>query len=117
MANKIVHWELMGPDGDQLTQFYNGLFDWEASPVPGFDNYNMVDAERTGIGGAVGTGPEEAPNYLTIYIEVADIDDHLARIESAGGKTVMPKTVVPDIVKFAIFADPAGNHVGLVESE
>ena len=117
MANPIVHWELMGPDGDAMVEFYSKMFGWSPQGVPGFDNYYMVDDEQAGLGGAVGTGPEQMPSYMTFYIQVDSIDDHLAQIGGAGGSTVMPRTVVPGIVTFALFSDPAGNTVGIVEAE
>jgi predicted enzyme related to lactoylglutathione lyase len=116
MANKIVHWELMGADGAALSDFYSGLFDWELQGAEGFEGYNLVDAEQTGVGGAVGQGSEQMPSYLTIYIEVESIDDHLEKINAAGGATVVPRTEIPGTVTFALFSDPAGNMVGLVES-
>lgn len=115
--NKVVHWELMGPDGEALRDFYAGLFDWAPQATPGFDDYFLVDAEQTGVGGAVGKGPEQMPNYMTIYIEVDDIDDHLDKIGAAGGSTVMPRTEIPGTVTFAMFSDPGGNVVGLVERD
>jgi predicted enzyme related to lactoylglutathione lyase len=116
MANPVVYWELMGADGDALQAFYASLFDWKLESVPGFDSYYTVDDEAVGgVGGGVGKGPENSPSYLTIYIEVPSIDAHLTRIEEAGGTTVTPRTVIPEIVTFAMFADPAGNLVGLVE--
>ena len=117
MANKIVHWELMGPDGDAQAEFYGKLFGWSSEAVPGFDSYHMVDAEQAGLGGAVGKGPEDSPSYMTFYIQVDDIDQHLAQIADAGGGTIMPRTVIPGVVTFAMFSDPAGNRVGLVEAE
>jgi predicted enzyme related to lactoylglutathione lyase len=117
MSNKIVHFEIMGPDGEALTNFYAGLFDWEPQAVPGFDGYNLVASEQSGLGGAVGKGSDEMPNYVTIYIEVDSIDDHLSRIDAAGGSTLMPRTEIPGTVTFAVFADPAGNVVGLVETD
>ncbi len=118
MGNPIVHWELMGADGDGQKAFYEQLFDWKLEAVPGFDSYYMVDKDSAGgVGGAVGKGPEDGPTYLTIYIQVDSIDDHLARIEAAGGKTITPRTVIPGTVTFGMFADPAGNLVGIVEEE
>ena len=117
MAHKIVHWELMGPDGDKLTKFYSDLFDWNPQAYPGFDSYNGVTADEAGLGGAVGQGDENMPNYMTFYVEVESIDEHLAKVASAGGQTVVPRTVVPGMVTFAQFRDIAGNLVGLVESE
>ncbi len=117
MAHKIVHWELMGPDAETLTSFYAQIFDWKGEAVPGFDGYNMVPAELAGIGGAIGKGNEHMPQYQTVYVEVDDVDAHLAKIESAGGSTVVPKTVIPGMVTFGLFHDPAGNLVGIVEAD
>ncbi|MBT8214404.1 MAG: VOC family protein [Acidimicrobiia bacterium] len=117
MGNPIVHWELMGPDGDAMAGFYKDVFGWESEGVPGFDQYYMVPGDHAGIGGAVGKGSAEMPAYLTMYIEVPSIDDHLAKIEAAGGATMVPRTVVPDTVVFGMFSDPAGNIVGLVEAD
>ncbi len=57
------------------------------------------------------------PNYQALYVEVPDIDAHLAKVEAAGGKTVVPRTVIPATVIFGLFTDPAGNLVGLVEPD
>lgn len=117
MSNKIVHWELMGPDGDALKGFYADLFGWKSEPVPGFDAYHMVGAESSGLAGAVGKGGEQMPSYQAMYVEVPDVDKHLAKAEELGGRTVMPRTVVPDIVTFGMFTDPAGNLVDVVEED
>ena len=50
-------------------------------------------------------------------MQLDDINDHLAKIEGAGGSSIMPRTEIPGTVTFALFADPAGNVVGLVEEE
>ena len=115
--HKIVHWELMGPDGDKLAAFYGDLFGWSLTPTPGLDGYNMTEAEETGIGGAVGQGNEKMPQYQTIYVQVDSIDEHLGKVEGAGGTTAVPRTVIPGMVTFGLFTDPAGNLVGLVEAE
>jgi predicted enzyme related to lactoylglutathione lyase len=117
MASKVVHFEIMGPDGGALAAFYSDIFDWSPQATPGFDGYHMVSADETGVGGAVGQGNDEMPSYLTMYLEVEDIDAHLVNIEEAGGKTVAPRQEIPGMVTFALFSDPAGNLVGLVETE
>lgn len=114
---KIVHWELMGPDGDELSSFYSALFGWKLEATPGFDGYHMTDAEQTGIGGAVGKGNEHMPQYQAIYVQVDSIDEHLGKAEAGGGTTVVPRTEIPGTVTFGLFNDPAGNLVGLVEEE
>ena len=114
-SHKIVHWELMGPDAAALNSFYHELFGWKGEEVPGFGGYTMIAAENTGVAGAIGAGNEHMPSYQTMYIEVESIDEHLAKAEANGGKTSVPRTVIPGMVTFAMFHDPAGNLVGLVE--
>ena len=50
-----------------------------------------------------------------IYVGVHDVNAKLAEIERAGGKIVVPRTVVRGVVTFALFQDPAGNRLGLAE--
>ena len=113
MGQPVVHFEVLGQDAKRLQEFYSGLFGWEISsdnPI----NYGMVDTKgEGGIGG--GIGPAQGQNQLTFYIQVDDLQAYLDRIEAAGGKTVMPVTEIPDMVTFALFADPEGNVVGLVK--
>lgn len=116
-ANPIVHWEIMGEDAEGQKEFYESIFDWTFKPVEGFENYHTVSSEEAGVGGAVGRGSDELPSYITFYVEVGDIDASLDAIEEAGGKTVVPRTEIPGTVTFALFNDPAGNLVGLVEDE
>jgi uncharacterized protein len=115
-SNPIVHWELMGPDGDAQKTFYSAIFDWDFETAPGFDGYHMTAGDDMAVNGAVGKGSEEMPAYQCIYVGVADIDAKLAEVEAAGGTVALAKTEIPDMVTFAMFTDPAGNLVGLVES-
>jgi predicted enzyme related to lactoylglutathione lyase len=112
---KVIHFELMGDDGDGLTKFYEGLFGWKTQAVEGYDGYNFVSTDDAGVGGAIGRGPEEARSYLSVYFQVESIDQTLEQAELAGAKTLVPRTVLPGIVTYGMFADPAGNMIGLTE--
>jgi predicted enzyme related to lactoylglutathione lyase len=116
-SHRIVHWELMGPDAAALNGFYHELFGWKGEEMPDFGGYTLIPEEQTGVGGAIGAGSEHMPAYQTMYIEVESVDEHLGRAEAGGGKTVVGRTVVPGMVTFGMFHDPAGNLVGLVEEE
>lgn len=114
-SHKIVHWELMGPDGSALNSFYSDLFGWKGEEVPGFGGYTLISDEDSGVAGAIGAGNENMPSYQIMYVEVESIDEHLAKVEAIGGTTVVPRSVIPGMVTFAMFHDPAGNFVGMVE--
>ena len=117
MGAPVVHFEILGRDGEKLKSFYGELFDWKIdsnNPM----NYGIVSSQREGsIGGGVGASQEGQPGHVTFYVEVNDLQAHLDKVEQMGGKTVLPVTEIPDMVTFAIFADPEGNMVGLVKSQ
>lgn len=115
MGSPVVHFEVIGQDAARLQRFYGDLFGWkiDASNPMG---YGLVDTgSETGIQGGVGQSEEGGAGWVTFYVEVEDIDASLARAESLGGATVVPRTEVPGMVTLAILTDPEGHHIGLVE--
>ena len=113
MGNPIVHWEITGKDGAKLQKFYGDLFDWKITVSEEMGDYGMVDTAAGGINGGIMTSPEDAPPYLTIYIQVDDLQACLDKAEKMGAKTVVPPTPIPNVGSFAMFHDPEGNLVGI----
>ena len=115
MSSPVVHFEVVGKDPKKLHGFYSSIFGWKIdanNPM----NYGLVEAGREGaIGG--GIGQAEGSAHATFYIEVPDPQATLDQVGRAGGKTVVPVTVIPNMVTFAMFTDPEGNLVGLVKEE
>ena len=115
MTRPIVHFEIMGRDPAKLREFYSALFGWKID-VNEAMNYALI---QPGIGGPEpgpggGIGQADHP-FVTVYVQVVDLKDTLAKAESMGGKTVMPPMDVPGGPTMAQFADPEGNVVGLVK--
>ena len=118
MPNPVVHFEIVGADNAKTQQFYTELFDWtidDDNPM----NYGMVNtgSDRGISGGILGVEEEDDRPGVRIYIEVDDLQATLDRAEQLDGKTILPPTVIPDMVTFALFADPDGTLIGLVKSE
>jgi predicted enzyme related to lactoylglutathione lyase len=111
---KVTHFEIQGPDGKKLQDFYAGLFGWHVDANNPMD-YGLVDAVENGIGGGI-TASQDGKPSVTVYVEVDKVDPFLEKIVSMGGKVVMPRTEIPGMVTFAQFSDPAGNVVGLTET-
>ncbi len=124
--NKVVHFELPTKDFERAKKFYTDLFGWQISEWPGSKTkYGMTATTPTGdqgpiapgaINGAIIEPSQPYENVTMITIEVPSIDDHLKKIESTGGKTLMPKNPVGDMGFMARFQDPEGNVVGLWET-
>ncbi len=117
-AHPIVHVEIPANDPQAASTFYADAFGWQIQVAQEF-NYHMFQAEG-GPGGAfvaVSGGPDDTmqpqPGEVLIYLGSDDIDADLAKVESAGGTIVTPKTEIPQTGWFGIFRDPTGNKVGL----
>jgi len=103
MSAPIVFFDIAGPDAAKLKSFYAENFGWE------IDAANGITAP--GLKGSIRQDPPET----LIYPGVPVIDAALKTIEEGGGSVVLPRMVVPGVVTLALFKDPAGNRMGLVE--
>jgi uncharacterized protein len=121
MGQPVVHFEIIGKDGDKLSSYYSELFGWEINSDNPM-NYGIVqrdgntNADGAGIGGGVGTAPDGYDGHLTFYIEVPDVEAALARAESLGGSRMMGPDKVMEGVEIGQFTDPEGHLVGVVKT-
>ena len=117
MPNPVMHFEVMAKENvDAVRRFYTDAFGWTVdadNPM----NYGLVDTGGgIGINGGIGTPMPGGPSYATFYVAVDDLAAALEKIESLGGRTVVPPMDIPDgKVSIAMFNDPAGNLIGLVK--
>lgn len=111
-GNPVVHFEIGCKDLERTTAFYTGLFGWSPTPIPQGSILDTNTAE--GIPGHITALGHEPHQYVTFYIQVADIKDSLAKIEAAGGKKLVGPVTLPNNKQFAWFTDLEGNMVGLV---
>jgi predicted enzyme related to lactoylglutathione lyase len=115
MGQPVVHFEVIGKDGEKLHRYYSDLFGWEMDA----DNplkYGVVSG--AGIGGGVGTGPTpDYPGHVTFYVEVPDVEAALAKAERLGGTRVFGPDKVPGTeIELGQFADPEGHMIGLTKA-
>lgn len=113
MPNPVMHFEIIGQDAIALHKFYGDIFGWKLSPPAAeMGNYSVVDTESTGIGGGIGAGDPR----VTIYIEVDDPHAYMDKVIKAGAKMVMEVTPILENITIGMFADPAGNIIGLMKT-
>ena len=102
----IVFFDIAGPKTEELQACYADLFGWHA-----------------GIGGQLSipiTSPIPAairrdPAEKRVYLGVENITAKLEQIKARGGTIDAPRFEVKGIAVLALFKDPAGNPMGLVE--
>jgi predicted enzyme related to lactoylglutathione lyase len=121
MGQPVVHFEIIGRDGEATKAYYAELFGWEMNS----DNpmkYGTIaresaqTADGIGIGGGVAGGPEGYGGHVTFYVQVDDVEAGLAKAESLGGARVFgPDEIMPGLI-LGQFTDPEGRMVGLVNT-
>lgn len=121
MGQPVVHFEVIGKDGENLRNYYSELFGWEIdanNPM----GYGLVqrdgntNADGAGIGGGIGGGPEGYEGHVTFYVEVPDVEEALAKAESLGGTRIMGPETIMDSIVLGQFSDPEGHVIGVVKS-
>jgi predicted enzyme related to lactoylglutathione lyase len=123
MGQPVVHFEVVGKDGEKLHRYYSDLFGWNINA----DNpmkYGMVDGKDnkasggdTGIGGGVGQGPDGYEGHVTFYVAVPDVEAALQKAEQLGGKRVMGPEEIMGMVTLGQFTDPEGHLIGVVNDQ
>lgn len=113
MNNPVVHFEIVGRDGKNLQAFYGKVFDWSIKADNPF-GYGEVKTGSKGIDGGIAKSMQ-GTSYVTIYVEVDDLQKFLDRAIQNGGQIVIPPTEIPGAVTFAQFTDPEGHLIGLVK--
>ena len=120
MGQPVVHFEVIGRDGEKLRSYYSELFGWEINA----DNemsYGIVEREQNlspegiGIGGGIAGGPPGYEGHVTFYIGVPDVEAALAKAESLGGTRVMGPETIMGQVELGHFKDPEGHVIGVVK--
>jgi predicted enzyme related to lactoylglutathione lyase len=119
MGRPVVHFEIVGKDANALQRFYEQAFGWQIGPkMAGVDIHYAMAYPQAGVGidGGIGGASDGYAGHVTFYIAVPSLEDALGEIERCGGKTMMPPDRVPDGPRIALFADPEGHVVGLLEA-
>lgn len=120
----IVHFEIFADDPEKIVKFYRDLFGWKIERMPGPAEYYGVETVpvdekgelvRPGVNG--GILKRQNPGQIPVtFVQVESVDEYIKKIESLGGKVVVPKMEVPGICWWALALDPEGNQFAIMES-
>lgn len=110
----VVHFEIGCRDAGKTAGFFSELFDWQIeSAGPAM----MIAASEPGIAGHLAELAEEWGTYVTVYVDVDDLESHLAKAEELGGKTLVGPVPIPGQGSFAWLGSPEGHIIGLWKTE
>jgi len=123
LDHTVIHFEIPPNDVEKIKTFYTSLFGWKIEKVPGGMEYYVITTVpvdekgnllRPGVNG--GLYKKDQPQQQPVnYIYVESVDEYSKKVESLGGKIVVPKTEVQGMGWFALAQDPEGNTFGIFE--
>jgi len=109
--------ELMTSDVPGAKAFYSELLGWTLSDMESScGSYTMARAGDTEVAGIMAT-PSEAqgmPPAWGAYVTVDDVNAMPARVESLGGKVILPPQDIPEVGRFMVMQDPQGAVLMLI---
>ncbi|WP_373492742.1 VOC family protein [Aquiflexum sp.] len=116
-TNYVSWFEIPAVNFKQAVNFYNHIYGIEMEENFNGNHSMAFFPAKNGIGGAVVAGPGSTPSDTgaLIYLNGGqDLNNILSKIAEAGGRIVMPKTLInEEHGYFAIFIDTEGNKLAL----
>jgi predicted enzyme related to lactoylglutathione lyase len=119
--NPVNWFEIPVSNMKRAIAFYERAFAVKLTPEEvGGLKFAFFPHERgvPGAGGSLIHSPPVTPSHngTTVYFSVPSVDEALAQIANAGGKTLIPKKDIGQYGFFAQFEDSEGNRVALHEA-
>lgn len=118
MVNTLNWFEIPATDFARAVAFYATVLEAQihedSNPHMKYA-YLPSDLQKGGFGGAIASGENFVPSMTgtTVYLDGGnDLSVPLGRVESAGGKVILPKTSIGGNGFIALFIDTEGNKVG-----
>lgn len=116
---RVVHFEMPADDVERASDFYESVFGWKIRRWEGPIQYSLAttgDADGMGIDGAIArrTPPIER---LVVTIGVGDLDETVAKLVAAGGKTLDEKRAISGVGWHRYCQDTEGNVIGVLQPD
>jgi uncharacterized protein len=115
MVSTLNWFEIPAKDFTRAKVFYAKVLDVQIHDDANRQYAYLPSDSHGGFGGAIGFGENFVPAITgtTVYLDGGnDLSVPLGRVETAGGKVILPKTAIGDNGFIALFIDTEGNKVG-----
>ena len=114
-TGRFVWYELLTSDPKAAIEFYRDVAGWKPEPW-GQEDYTMFVGSQGPLGGVTQL-PDAARQmgaspYWQANIEVANVDETVAKVKELGGKIYITEEV-PTVGRFAVIGDPQGAVIAV----
>jgi predicted enzyme related to lactoylglutathione lyase len=113
--SRFVWHDLMTNDPNASLRFYSQLFGWSSQEMKfnGRPYYILKSGDRD-VGGLMPMPPGmQAPPHWLGYLDVDNVDAICDKATREGARMYMNAMDIPDVGRFAVFADPQGATIAV----
>ena len=121
---RVVHFEIHAEDPERAVRFYSTLFGWTFQRWGGPTDYWLITTgpdDQRGINGGLmrrmGTIDGTAVIAYVCTVDVASVDETMARALELGGQVALPKMPIPGVGWLAYAKDTEGNIFGMMQND
>lgn len=109
MGSPVINFEIASKDVKKSKAFYSKVFGWKFDKGPHKGVHITDTGTKKGIKGFLLERGEYIPDYVSLYVEVEDIEKAISKIEKAGGSILRPKFSPDGKSELCIISDPEGH--------
>ena len=110
--------ELGATDPEAAVKFYKAIGGFTVEGMnmgPEMGTYNVLNSDGQPRAGIMKKMMAEQPHAWLPYVQVASADATAEKAKKLGATVVVPPTDIPNVGRFAIFADPLGAALGVLQ--
>ncbi len=109
--------ELPSKDPTASVTFYSqiGGFTSSRMEMPGMGTYHVLESAGQGRAGVMPQPMPDAPQAWVPYVQVASADQAAEKAKKLGATVLVSPTSIPNVGRFAVFADPQGAVLGILQ--
>jgi predicted enzyme related to lactoylglutathione lyase len=114
---ELVWNELYTEDVDKSLAFYKAVGGYTVEPMDmgPMGTYHILKTGETSRGGVMKTPMPGVPQSWLPYVQVANADATIERAKKLGAEIKVPPSDIPNVGRFAIFVDPQGAALGIIQ--
>jgi predicted enzyme related to lactoylglutathione lyase len=125
--NPVIHFEMPAVDRKRMSDFYTKTFGWQTQilgeEMGGYVLANTTESDETGRPktlGSINRGfyqktEDPLSHAPSVVIGVENINEHMKKVTSAGGKIIGEPMDIPGVGKWVSFTDTEGNRVSMLQ--
>ena len=115
--NPVVFWELATHDMEKTVEFFREVFEWkiEFNDRLGFYIIPETTPLNEALDGGVFTLKRAKLPFLTVFIQVEDIEEKARLIQKKGGFIVDQPSDIPGGSKICLFNEPSGVTFAMLQ--